>query len=217
MDYPKIIAALTAKKPFALARYGDGEFLCMKGTRGTNKDKHVFAGDLAVRLQESIAVPRKKITYALQNLVRRDRKLKAVLARHSQVKAWGDADTMHRQSWHRSIDDLFRLMKERQTGLVGPKRLDKITSLVKVRIPHINCWEQHAVTLEQMRKFHVPGMVWMICAGMSAPILIYDLVNELEDATLIDAGSIFDPYVGHCSRAYHRTVLQRLKRGGRGG
>lgn len=213
MNYAEIVDALSSRRPFAFARYGDGELLCMAGTKGANKDKHKFFGDLGKRLQQTISAPRASITYALQQMVRKDRKLRPILHAHSKVEKWVDADVLHHESRHRDIKAFVEALIDRQANLVGPQRLAKLPFVHEhVLTPDRDCWLLHKATWLGVKERHKPGDVWVLCAGMSTAVLIYDLVGELEDATLIDAGSLFDPYVGKVSRVYHKQVLARLKR-----
>jgi hypothetical protein len=210
VNYTEIVAALTERKPFAFSRYGDGELLCMAGAKGSNADKHQFFKDLGKRLQETVAKPKDKITYALQSMVRKDAKLMRVLKTHSKVKEWAVADVLHRESWLRNIDSLFEALDPRDTLAVGPSRYREVFKVTQVTLPDRDCWLQHETTIAGIREGHKPGTVWVLCAGMSAAVIIYDLVDELEDATFIDAGSLFEPYVGKATRAYHKFVLKRL-------
>ncbi len=213
MKYADIVDSLSLRRPFAFARYGDGELLCMAGAKGANKDRHRFHGDLGEALQESVRKPKDKITYALQGLVRRDNKLKAVLARHSKVARWADSDVLHQESRHRSIESLFKALVDRKAKLVGPQHLSSLDfTYAHVLMPDRDCWLQHKTTLLAIKARHKPGDVWVLCASMSSVVIIYDLVDELEDVTFLDAGSLFEPYVGRVTRAYHKEVRKRLKR-----
>jgi hypothetical protein len=44
-------------------------------------------------------------------------------------------------------------------------------------------------------------------AGMVSNLLIHELSGR--EATLIDFGSVWDPYVGLATRNYHAAILQR--------
>jgi hypothetical protein len=213
--YHEITGALASRRPFAFSRYGDGEVLCMAGAKGENRDGHSYHATLGAALRCTVQDPKPQITYALQGLVRRDKKLKAVLAKHSKVETWADADVLHRQSRKNVMGDLFARMEERTTILVGPDRLQKL-GFCQIVIPDRNCWEAYGDVIQQIIKFYRAGDVLVLCAGMMASVIIQKLVDKLEDATFLDAGSLFDPYVGHSTRAYHREVLRNLKKGGTG-
>jgi len=56
------------------------------------------------------------------------------------------------------------------------------------------------------------GVVVLFCASMPTKWLIDELHKQHWGGhTYIDMGSVFDVYVGRCSRGYHKRVLQRMK------
>ena len=58
-------------------------------------------------------------------------------------------------------------------------------------------WKAYDETLEQIKGSITPDhKIFLFSAGMCANVFVHDLWEHNEKNTYIDAGSVFDPYVG---------------------
>jgi hypothetical protein len=69
-----------------------------------------------------------------------------------------------------------------------------------------NAWKYKDEVCSELRPIleKDPSTVVMFCAGMLSETAIYDLFEP--DRTLLDIGSVFDPFAGKLSRKYMRKV-----------
>lgn len=125
---------------------------------------------------------------------------------------WKNADYLHEMSiktpnWFRSY---FTSMGK-YTMLIGPEHLSNVFIPYKtfIPLPKRDCYDQ--VSVDDIRiylKKHDPEMV-IFCASIAANIYIGKLYREFPLIHMIDAGSVFDPYVGVNSRRYHQQIIDR--------
>jgi hypothetical protein len=100
--------------------------------------------------------------------------------------------------------------------MVGPERLrqlDLFSAARHVVVPDKNCHDElERLTDETFRNAARMGghVVVAICAGMTSNIIIHRVHQALPSATLIDFGSVWEPYVGVANRTYHQRIIKRL-------
>jgi hypothetical protein len=106
----------------------------------------------------------------------------------------------------------FAALDDRDVVLLGgphhrPLAIDRSWQLVEIADgdPWLQ-YESLRSVLEARAGGHAGGVVFLLCASMTANVLIDDLhrLNPLN--THIDLGSVLDPYVGVTSRAYHEEM-----------
>ena len=93
---------------------------------------------------------------------------------------------------------------------MGPQHLHGFSQSkgwVQVPVPSKNCWEQYDSILEHLRN-SISGtdFVVLFAGSMTSNVLIDDMFAIGPANTYIDVGSVFDPYAGVQSRAYHREL-----------
>lgn len=218
------IQALLDRQPFAFSRWGDGEWCCLLGRPGHNKAGMPYSAPLRadltavlvsrptydLGLSESVVHPTRPKRLSLRSEV------PAWLEAHGLTLPWVEADGLYRRSLAGTLDPFVAALSSRQVILVGPSyfsglRLFPVVAhvLVPPRMHH-----EHEIkrlvrqTLAALRDF--PGSVIAISAGMSANVLIDRVYAVRPEATLIDCGSLWEPYLGRIVRRYHKTVLARL-------
>lgn len=191
---------------FKFARYGDGEIFCMDGRKGHNCDKHEYFPDLGKALRDGV----QKADYmvGIQPL--------SVAYFHnisyfSHLSLY-NADVLHNASIQGRLFELLEACAGRPVIIVGPKHLEFFTNLL-IETPPLNCWlkyEEICTQLEDKLKWLDPigdatcQAVVFLCASMMSEVII----DRFKDwnATFIDCGSVFDPYVGVKSRRYHHNL-----------
>jgi hypothetical protein len=218
------IQAIRDGAPFAYSRWSDGEWSCLLGRSGHNQAGMPYSAplrkdltavllsrpDYDLGLSEAVIHPTrpKRLTLAVE--------VPAWLAEHGlDDLPWVDADGFYRRSLAGTLGPFVAALATRQVVLVGPSYFDDLRLfpvvehvLVPPRMRH----EREIArltrqTLAALRDW--PGSVVAISAGMSANVLIDRVHAAMPEATLIDCGSLWEPYIGRSVRRYHAAVLAR--------
>jgi hypothetical protein len=185
---------------FKFARYGDGEFMCMAGVFGANKDKHEYFPDLGQALNDAFYSDPKYLV-GIQPLSVQGGLYQKALEFGPGPKHIKDADVLHSASIDGKLGKFFKVLDTRRTVLVGPEYLGPMDFDIHVFIPELNCWRNHEGILHRLKREIRFDDVVILCASMMSEVIIHELQNE--HITIIDAGSVFDPYVNKFSRSYH--------------
>lgn len=206
--FDNICTMLREGRPFAFSRFGDGEFNAIFGEEGANSDGHRYFPDLGRRLRE-IVERKPQYLMGLQThavMVHGARPIRAL----SPGVQWVLADSLHNASMEGQLGRFFGALDGREILLVGAphhQRLAEGRSWQFAEVALGDCWPQYdslRATLEP--KAVTNERVFLFCASMTANVLIDDLYRQNPRNTYIDAGSVFDPYVGVNSRLYHHEL-----------
>lgn len=208
------VRKLESGAPFAFSRWGDGEWRAMLGESGANCDGHAYTGALRNDLS-SVLKSRPAYLLGLQPFAVRmlGKRIEEWLKRRHLELHWIDADVFHRASIDGALEPLLESLPS--VVMIGPAHL-KGLSIVPVRkhivVPDRNCYDSYTDIFIQARSVlaKAPRSVVAMSAGMMSNVLIHHLHATFPDATLIDFGSLWDPYVGKVTRAYHRQIVESL-------
>lgn len=197
--FSKIVSMIRSGQKFKFARYGDGEINCMNGKQGRNCDSHEYYTDLGKRLRETV---KKEPDYmvGIQPLAVSHME-ESVKKYFGHFKKLYDSDAIHSASIDGRMGELFEALKLRKVILVGPSHLFDMGEWEHIVTPDRNCWLQYDEIKKQVLIHAEPDNVVLLCCGMMAEVLLPEV-----DATVIDIGSAFDPYVGVFSRRYHHKL-----------
>jgi hypothetical protein len=221
------IQALHARTPFAFSRWGDGEWACLLGRPGHNKAGMPYSAPLRedltavllsrpaydLGLSSSVVAPTRAKRLSLRTEV------PAWLAAHGLTLPWVDADGLYRRSLAGTLVSFVAALASRQVILVGPTyfsglRLFPVVGHIVVPPRMVHEHEIARLTRATLAALHDwPGAVVAISAGMSANVLIDRVHAARRDATLIDCGSLWEPYLGRVVRKYHTAIVARLRAG----
>lgn len=205
----------------AFSRWGDGEWACMFFMGLNNCDGCQYFYDLAERLREVIANSEsdgKDYLFGMQekawNLYKFE--ITAFLSDGKRNKTWCDADVLHKKSESGNFLSWLNEIKQRDipVGFVANSQMVSNAILPVARAYTIA--DRDAWLYYDKKKMidHFDGFEGLIffCAGMAANVMIDDLYFSKvgEKCCLIDAGSVFDPYIlGKPTRNYHKNILAR--------
>jgi hypothetical protein len=214
--YLKLIEMIKTNQPFSFARYGDGEVNAMLGKKGRNCDGHNYFPDMGEALR-SIVKSEPEYFLGMQGYAMRTMKAEIEAFLGNTKVDWIDADLLHRASIDDRLALLFSALGASSVVLVGPAYLAGLSSLFPIRhhiaVPQKDCWlETEAIVKKiagvlQENKFSVV----LFCASMASNVWIDKLhTSHGQNHCFIDAGSVFDPYVGKDTRGYHKKILARL-------
>lgn len=190
---------------FKFARYGDGEFLCMAGKIGRNCDKHEYFADLGQALNDAFYSDPKYMV-GIQPLSVQSGLYQKALQFAPGPEHIKDADVLHSASIDGNLGKFFEALDGRRTVLVGPDYLKKMDFDYHITITDLNCWQNYEGTKHRLRKAIRTDDVVLLCASMMSEVLIHEMCGE--HITMIDCGSVFDPYAGKLSRSYHHKKQQ---------
>jgi len=169
-------------KNFSFIKRGDGEMACMQGDVGCNCDGHPYSAELAYDLKRSYEfLEDKSIIVDFYN-----QKDYNVLLHRT------DSDLKEVSNFYKSI-----INSPRDKYFIGPERLKEIASILKAK--HIIIPLQNAYSHYKEIMLNIPetkNAIYLFSAGMSAKVMIADLIKRNTNATYLDCGSAFDPIVG---------------------
>ena len=213
------VAALTLRKPFAVSRWGDGEWSALLGRSGATCDGAVYSAALRRALTDVLEA---RPTYDLQlgpmALRRFAGDVEAWLTRRRLYFDWGDAGMWARSSQDGTLMQVSQALDSRTVILVGPSGLRHLPAHVLAPVRHIVTWDREAFDQVDWLSCEAAGAIeWSrdkgpvvaISAGPAAKILVDRLTMNYPRATVIDFGSVWDPYAGRQTRTYHRAILAR--------
>lgn len=205
-------ARLGEGSAFSFSRFGDGELNAIFGVDGANCDGHRYFPELGRRLAEILA-RRPGYVLGLQPLAILVHGAERVRSVSAGIR-WVFAGCLHWASIEGRLGGFLDALADREVVLVGAphhRQLAKARSWRFVEVAYGDCWPQYESLRATLESRAVSsGIVFLFCASMTANVLIDDLHQLNGDNTYIDAGSVFDPYVGVHSRNYHEMLSPEL-------
>jgi len=209
--YFDICDKLRNNEPFKFSRWGDGEFGCMYGWEGANRDGNKYLPELRqdlidiihsepnyyIGLQPGVMVDvgrgyvpdlREYILHTIFKL-----RLNLVIG-----------DTLHYASEFGYLHRLIDALKDRNVFMIGAEYFSKLPYKIIVTegansYPDNDEIIQRAFEMQQ--GWNDP--VFLVASAMNSNVIIDKLPN---DVTAIDIGSVFDPYLGIPRATYQRSM-----------
>lgn len=192
------------RTPLSLARFGDGEFLCVQGKRGGNSHGCAYTPELRADLEACLADER--ITKGMQRILP---------SQFAQVRSLLTGEWVDTEAWGDAIADgsfapFFQALRELPVVIVSSaeKRKAPIPYVHFIETPRTNT---HAVKDEIVRRVQEYGQpaCYLFACGMAAGTIVHALHGTLPGSSFIDIGHILDPFVGEQSRDYLRDVPKK--------
>jgi hypothetical protein len=211
-----LVAWLRAGEPFSLSRWGDGEWSSVLGrTTGSNADGQAYEAALGASLR---ALLRARPPYQLalrtwQEIF--DGSVEQWIENEDLAALdWTTPDVLHRASAHGQLEPFMQAIRDAPAFLaVGPSHLRDARGALGfsafVRVPAANAY----AALPELREAVIAaagrlpqGAVVTVSAGMTGKLLVDDLYRHFgQRLTLLDVGSLWDPFAGVLSRRYMRN------------
>lgn len=206
------IDRINSGEPFALARYGDGEFASILGHSGQNCDG-VRYSDLLCKALTRTLLDSKSYDYGILAVAVRlfRNSIEKFHQMHDLDIPWIEATFLVAANRHGKLRPFIKCLQKRRIIYVGPSHLAEISKFLPIT-EHIAVhptnafahWEQTAETILSRRG---KGDFIGISCGPTSEVLIHTIYDELKDShAIMDLGSIWDGYVGVNSRKYMRRV-----------
>lgn len=198
-----ICEKLRNREQFSFARYGDGEWNAIYGKQGANCDGHEYFPDMGKRLRE-IVESKPKYMMGLQPLTVASERIVQIQKDFPGID-WIDADSIHNASIDGRTEELFNVIRPQDSLIIGPRHMSDEFTTDFILIQSINCWLEVESTIHKIHSWIMGKQrpVIFLCASMMSEVLIDEFHQE---ATLIDLGSVLDPYCGVKSRRYHHKL-----------
>jgi hypothetical protein len=216
--YNQILTKLRNKIPFKFSRWGDGEWGCMFGWQGANRDGNAYLPELREELIRIIeSEPKYYIGIQPGVLVDVGRGYDPgmrgyvidTLFRTNLNTVVGD--TLHYASEFGYLGKFIEVLKERDTIIVGAEYF-KDTPFRHIVISDRDSFPENKeinLTIALMgTQPSVRNPVFLIAAAMNSNVIIDRLP---ENVTAIDIGSVLDPYLGIPRAGYqHNMKIEKL-------
>jgi hypothetical protein len=217
MTLDDITSMIQRGEPFALSRWGDGEWSAILGHGHHNCDGQEYTPQLRQGLA-AVLEDQPQYLLGMQALARRrfGDEIDAWLEGRELAFDWIDSGIFHTGSIRGLLAPLMDALSVRGVLMVGPARLGLLALHLTdhVIVPDVDAYDDvvGVLTGEVIRVAATigPGPVIAISAGMGANVMVHRLAAELPEHTAIDFGSVWEPYVGVGNRRYHQTILDRL-------
>lgn len=202
--YEEFIESIVSETPFAFSRWGDGEWLNIRKSPGSNCDGNLYYHDLGDALAE-IVETRKDYILGFQDTQWR---LPSDVDKYPD-QDWVDADVFHKASMENRLQPLMDSLQSRRIVYIGNKDLKGLPFIDEfIEIPESNVWLEREQVLKSIKETinSEVSKVYCFSAGMATNVFIDRLWKYNREQTYIDVGSVFDPYVGKITRKYHRHL-----------
>jgi hypothetical protein len=202
--------------PFALSRYGDGEWCCILGRGGHNCDGHHYFPELQRDLIATLLDPKELIFYGWLNCSKDAgmEEIEEFIAEEKIDVQWADGDVLMQRSKDGELLPFIEALRRRRMIYVGPPHLRELRSkgilnwVDFVPIPLKDCYKnKHEImrVLADSMINHHPDLV-LFSAGMLSNVIIYEMYAFVQQGiTFMDVGSLFDIYAGVKSRKTYRN------------
>jgi len=220
-----LIKKLQNKEPFTFVRYGDGEWMNIfheNHDRKENCDGNLYYPELGQALYD-IVVSEPEYYMGIQWCVLDAPEFCPVrdhvydLIKDLRID-WVNANELHRASEFGVIQPFFDALLANNIILVGARYFERIPHVSHIVIPNVNCWLERDRIIDELFSVLLNRTntgrghtVILFMAGMAANYLAHEVYEQYGHIhTLIDMGSVLDPYVGRPRRGYHYKIITRL-------
>jgi hypothetical protein len=214
--YSEMCEKLRKGEPFKFSRWGDGEWLCMCGETGQNRDGNTYFPELGaelVKIVESEPDYYMGIQYGVfyNEKYVKGRKFPSLreymiemMFKHPSVD-WKMGDVLHLASEFGYLGEFIDALKNRNVWIFGAEYFKKLPYL-HIKIPETNSYRYNDklfTTILDVNPLSFIDPVILVAAAMNSNIIIDRLPDNV---TAIDIGSVFDPYLGRSRASYQHNM-----------
>jgi hypothetical protein len=201
---------IKANDNFKFLRFGDGQFICAMGIKK-------YCAYCELGLEHSVYPElTKDIKYILSNLnPLHINALQGLSTTIPEIAAiipdypWHYSDVFHEASEHGELYHFFEALDSRNVVVIGRQQTRAIKTIIKysdfIEVKEVNCYFDKGYVLKKLTEYP-PNTLFLFASSMLSVPTIY--FSERTDCTMIDIGSLLDPYIGFKSRAYHKNMAE---------
>lgn len=195
---------LDAGENFKFLRFGDGEFHCYLGSDIViGKNEHEVYPALTNKIKSIVNNLNPSHYNALQPFSLTIPAFQNIIPDIN----WLNADVFHNASEAGELAPLFKALSKRDVVLVSsPEKLHFNRSWGFIEVAHKNCFDDYYWAMSRIEQY-AAGTVFLFAASRLSVPVIYD---GPEDCTMIDIGSLLDPYIGRVTRGYHKRMTEEV-------
>jgi hypothetical protein len=192
---------LDAGENFKFLRFGDGEFHCYLGSDIViGKNEHEVYPELTSKIKSIVDNLNPSHFNALQPFSLAIPAFQTIIPKIN----WLNADVFHNASEAGELAPFFRSLAKRNVVLVSnweKRKFNKLWDFIEV--DSRNSFDNYDYVMDKI----TPGKVFLFAASRLSVPVIYD---GPEDCTMIDIGSLLDPYIGRVTRGYHKRMTEEV-------
>ena len=206
--YSEIIQNLKNKIPFRFSRWGDGEWLCMSGFQGKNRDGNIYLPELRNALIK-IFQSAPQYYFGIQHGVFYDEMLRVYVINElfcNDTLELVDGDILHKASEFNYLRHFVDALKDRNVVVIGAEYFSELPYHHITTKDSNSFWDNESIFME-INSRDVTGYntdpVYLVAQAMNSNVII-DMLPD--NVTAIDIGSVFDPYLGRPRASYQYTM-----------
>ena len=198
---------LDAGENFKFLRFGDGEFHCYLGSDIViGKNEHEVYPELTNKIRSIVDNLNPSHYNALQPYSLTIPEFKSIIPDYN----WLNADVFHNASEAGELAPFFRSLQKRDVVLVSNiynKVFNRSWGFIEIRKK--NCFQDYNWVVNHIYDIcdDSKDKVFLFAASRLSVPVIYD---GPEDCTMIDIGSLLDPYIGRVTRGYHKRMTEEV-------
>jgi len=210
------IDKINKKEHFSFTRWGDGEWFCAGGVNGSNCDKHQYFPEMSKDLRDALTSNKdyyKAIWPTTHGQIQKNlQHINSIITTNKISIKWANAIVWEDLVIREGINKLITALEGRNFVIVSNsiKRKLPIKYVDFIEVPNVNCYLDKDRIKHQMVEISkkYDDVVFGISASMATNVIVDQLYDIIGDkSTMIDFGSIWDPFTGVISRSYHREYL----------
>jgi len=207
------IEKINSKDNFSFTRWGDGEWFCTIGKNGQNCDGHKYFPEMRESLNNALNND-KGYYKAIWNLdhgqIKNILNILLPFIKNNNINIdWVNAGIWEDSALSGQLKPLVKSLESRNFVIVSSDKLKKLDIKYTdfISVPSVNCFLDKERIKSDMIKMteRYDDVVFGLSSSMATNVIVDELYDEIGDkCTMIDFGSIWDPFVGHIGRSYHR-------------
>ena len=219
--YHEILDKLRNGVPYKFSRWGDGEWGCMYGVTGENRDGNEYLPELGVSLR-GILNSEPKYYMGLQYGVLYNERLRDyVFGKIFKLDInWVNGDILHQASEYGHLKEFVNALKSNCNRIIyiGADYFKELSFIdVHIKTPDANSFNHNDDIMKEIEVYvpdpkrcivgsvtgSLPMEVYLVSAAMNSNVIIDKLPDNV---TAIDIGSVFDPYLGRPRASYQHKM-----------
>jgi hypothetical protein len=197
---------INSNENFKFLRFGDGELLCYAGIRKSiGRGEHDVWANLTHEIRGIMKNLKPDHINGLQPLSLGIPEL----AKHIPDYPWHNSDVFHNASMAGQLFPFFNAIDKRNVVIVSTAKTKAVPIRYNgfIEIRPVNCYHDKDMVLGELEKYPA-NTIFLFCASrMSVPVIYHSSRN---DCTMIDLGSLFEPYIGNKTRNYHDRLTPEI-------